>query len=70
MKPGKYLIIKHAFWTLERADFIIITEYNSDENEVYYYYPVDATRRVRSRFVGDFNEGTFVPASSLIELLV
>jgi hypothetical protein len=69
MKPGKYVIIKHPFWCIDDAELVVVTSYNEKTNSVNYYYPSDKNGYMRSRDASDFEEGVFIPASTLLELL-
>lgn len=70
MKPGRYLIIQHAFWCIDDAEIIVVTSYDKETDTVNYYYPNDKSGYIRRRAVEEFDSGVFVPSSSLIELLV
>lgn len=70
MKPGRYLILKHAFWCVSDSEIIVVTSYDEADDSVNYYYPSDKSGYIRRREVRDFIGGIFVPSSSLIELLV
>lgn len=69
IKPGKYVILEHAFWSVEDATILVITRIE-DNNLVWYFYEAEKNPKIRNRYVHDFDEIKLVPASSLIlELL-
>jgi hypothetical protein len=67
--PGRYLIIKRAFWMREESDIIII-DYIEDEDVFYLYLDeIEKRKHNRVRSLYDFEEANLVPSCELLELL-
>lgn len=68
-KPGKYLIIKHGFWTINDSETITIVTINKDYGMVKYFYDNEETT-VRERCFVDFDMVDLVECTPLIEELL
>lgn len=67
--PGRYVIIKRAYWTHEMAKTITIVDIDFENSDVCYYYE-GRENIIRRRGFSEFEDVELVPTSPLMEELL
>lgn len=65
---GKYIIVKHTFWTRSKAAIMTIVEIDEQAEDVIYFYDNEEARRCRN--FDDFELIELIPCSPLMEELI
>lgn len=67
-KVGKYIILRHTYWTHPKATTLTILEIDEQSEDVIYFYDDEQVRRCRN--FDDFERIELIPHSPLLEELI